>query len=70
MNEIKVVGKQKFMDKEITQLEGGFGENQRIISAKEVANIHSVELKVINQSIKRLIEKQRIKENIDYIDMM
>ena len=70
MNEIKVVGKQKFMDKEITQLEGGFGENQRIISAKEVANIHSMELKEVNKSINRLIEKNRIKENIDYINIL
>lgn len=70
MNKIKVVGKQNFMGKEIKQLEGGFGENQRIISAKEVANIHDMRLKEVNKSINRLIEKNRIKENIDYINIL
>lgn len=70
MNEIKVVGKQSFMGKEIQVIEGGFGENQRIISAKEVANIHNMRLADLNASIKRLIDKNRIKEGIDYIDLL
>ena len=69
-NEIKVIGKQEFMGREIQVLEGGFGENQRIITAKEVANIHNMELKEVNKSINRLIEKNRIKENIDYINII
>ena len=40
MNEIKIIGTQDFMGKQIKVMEGGFGQNKRIISAKEVANIH------------------------------
>ena len=70
MNELKIIDKQEFMGREIQVLEGGFGENQRIITAKEVANIHEVELKTINQSIKRLIDKNRIKVGVHYIDLL
>ena len=63
-----VEGKQEFMGKEIPIIIGGFGENNRIITAREIANIHNTELKEINQSIKRLIEKKRIKENVHYIE--
>ena len=70
MNEIKVLGKQEFMGREIQVLEGGFGENQRIITAKEVANIHNTELREINQSLNRMLERGRLQENIDYIDLM
>ena len=69
-NEIKVIGKQEFMGREIQVLEGGFGENQRIITAKEIANIHNMRLADVNASINRLIEKSRIKEFVDFIDCL
>ena len=70
MNEIKVVGTQEFMGKNIKVIEGGFGEGKRIITAKEVAEIHNMRLADLNASIKRLIDKSRLKEGIDYLDLL
>ena len=67
-NEIKVIGKQEFMGREIQVLEGGFGENQRIITAKEVANIHGVEVRKINELINNNFDE--FEEDIDIIDLM
>lgn len=68
-NELMINGKQEFMGIEIPVLEGGFGEGKRIIGTKTVAKIHSMENKEVAKSIVRLIDKNRIKENIDYIDL-
>ena len=68
-NELKINGTQKFMGIDIPVIEGGFGENCRVVSAKTIANIHETQLKEINQSINRLIDKKRFVENIDYINM-
>ena len=57
MNEIKVIGKQEFMGREIQVLEGGFGENQRIITAKEIALSHDVALKDLNGLINDNIDR-------------
>ena len=63
-NEIKVIGKQEFMGREIQVLEGGFGENQRIITAKEIALSHDVALKdlngLINDNINRFSDNDLI----------
>ena len=67
MNEIKVVGKQKFMDKEIIQLEGGFGEGKRILTDKMVAEIHGIQNKHVRETINKNIK--RFKESIDFIDL-
>lgn len=69
MNKIKINGTQNFMGIDIPIVEGGFGENCRIASANTIAEIHSSPLKEINQSINRLIKKNRLIENIDYINM-
>ena len=69
MNDIKVNGTQIFMGIEIPVIEGGFGENCRVVSAKTISQIHDTNLKEINQSINRLIKKNRIKESVEYIDM-
>lgn len=67
MNAIKVVGKQKFMDKEIIQLEGGFGEGKRILTDKMVAEIHGIQNKHVRETINKNIK--RFKECIDFIDL-
>ena len=67
MNEIKVVGKQKFMDKEIIQLEGGFGKGKRILTDKMVAEIHGIQNKHVRETINKNIK--RFKESIDFIDL-
>lgn len=69
MNEIKINGTQKFMGIDIPIVEGGFGENCRIVSAKSISEIHKTPIKEINQSINRLIKRGRFVENIDYINM-
>lgn len=69
MNELKVNGTQKFMGIDIPIVEGGFGENCRVVSAKSIAEIHKTLVKEINQSIGRLIKRGRLIENIDYINM-
>ncbi len=51
MSNITVNGTQKFMGIDIPVIEGGFGENQKCVLAKTVAEIHKVDLKVINQLI-------------------
>lgn len=70
MNELIVKGTQNFMGKEIPVIEGGFGDGRKCVSAKNIGEIHSTPLKEINQSINRLINKNRYIENIDYIDML
>lgn len=58
MNEIKVIDKTQIMGHEIQVIEGGFGEGQKVILAKTVAEIHEVANvndinKLINKNISR-----------------
>ena len=53
----------------IPVIEGGFGEDCKVATAQTVAEIHSKELKDINKNINRLISKERLKDNVDYIDL-
>lgn len=69
-NELRVNGTQNFMGIDIPVVEGGFGENCRVVTAKAVSDIHNTRLSDINASINRLIEKKRIKEGIDYINLL
>ena len=68
-NELRVNGNQNFMGINIPIIEGGFGEGKRITNTIVISQIHEIEAKAINQSIKRMIDKGRLKENIDYIDL-
>lgn len=67
MNELAVKGKQEFMGKEIPIIYGGFGNEQKVVLARDVAEIHGTELKTINQNINRNIK--RFRENVDIIDL-
>lgn len=69
-NELKVNGKQSFMGIDIPIIEGGFGENKRIVTAKTVSEIHGTRLADINATIKRMIDKKRLKESVDYLDCL
>ena len=66
-NELKINGTQKFMGIDIPVIEGGFGENQKVILAKTVAEIHNQPLKKINQLIKDNIEEFEI--GVDLLDL-
>lgn len=67
MNELTVRGKQEFMGIEIPVIYGGFGEGQKVMLARDIAEIHNTELKNINQNINRNIK--RFRENVDIIDL-
>lgn len=70
MTELKVLKETvEFMGFELPVIEGGFGEGQRILTEIQVAKIHNMEIYEVRKSIKRLIEKDRLKSNIDYIDL-
>ncbi|MGG7057561.1 ORF6C domain-containing protein [Clostridium tertium] len=66
-NEIKVNGLKEIEGMKFHDIEGGFGESKKAMLAKEIANIHGRELRVINQNIER--NKSRFKEGIDIVDL-
>lgn len=65
--EIEITGVQEFLGKEIPVIEGGFGEGEKVVLAKTIAEIHEVELKVINQLINNNIDE--FEEGIDILDL-
>lgn len=70
MTELKVTNETvEFMGFKLPIIEGGFGDNQRILTELQIARIHSMEIKEVRKSIKRLVENNRLKVNIDYIDI-
>lgn len=64
MNGLKVIGEINVCGKTIKHIEGGFGEGCRIITAKDIALEHEVELKdlngLINDNITRFTENDLI----------
>lgn len=69
MNKIIIEGNQNFMGKEIPIISGGFGIGCKVISTPQIAIIHNRELKDVNKGIKRLIERNRFKISVDYLDI-
>ena len=67
MSELLVKGTQKFMGKEIPVIEGGFGEGQKVILAKTIAEIHEVDLKDVNRLINNNFDE--FEEGIDILDL-
>lgn len=67
MNKLKIKGTQEFLGFNIPVIEGGFGENQKVILAKTIAEIHGVR----NNDIQYLIN-ENIKEfeiGVDLLDL-
>jgi len=64
---IEVKGKQEFMGKEIPVVEGGFGEGQKVVLAKTIAEIHGMELREVNQLINNNIDEFDF--GIDILDL-
>lgn len=64
---IDVKGTQKFMGKEIPVVEGGFGEGQKVVLAKTIAEIHETELKEINRLINNNLDEFDF--GIDILDL-
>lgn len=70
MTELKVLSETvDFMGFKLPVIEGGFGDEQRVLTEVQVARIHNMEVYEVRKSIKRLVEKDRLKSNIDYIDL-
>lgn len=67
MKELILNGRQKFMGKEIPVVYGGFGEEQKCISDKTVAEIHEMKIFHVRELINNNI--RRFKESIDFIDL-
>ena len=66
-NELKINGMQNFMGTDIPIVEGGFGENCRVVTDKTISEIHQMRIGHIRENINNNIK--RFKENIDFIDL-
>lgn len=64
---IEVKGKQEFMGKEIPVVEGGFGEGQKVVLAKTIAEIHEVKTDKINDLINNHIDE--FEDGIDILSL-
>lgn len=71
MKELIINGKQKFMDIDVPVIEYSFdGTNsQKVIVAKSISDIHNIKMKLVNDYIGRLIRREVMVENVDYIDL-
>lgn len=67
MNRLKIRGVQNFLGNEIPVIEGGFGEGQKVVLAKTVAEIHGMRLDKVNDLIKSNIDE--FEEGIDLLDL-
>ena len=65
MNNLVLKEKQEFMGIQIPVIERGFGEGQKVILAKTVAEIHEVSTPDINKLINRNIERFTINDLLD-----
>lgn len=63
---IEVTGVQEFLGKEVPVIEGGFGEGEKVVLAKTIAEIHELELRKINELINNNIDE--FEEGIDILD--
>ncbi|MGL5717763.1 MAG: ORF6N domain-containing protein [Paraclostridium sp.] len=66
--EIEITGTQEFLGKQIPIIEGGFGEGEKIVLAKTIAEIHEVDLKRVNELITNNLDE--FEEGVDILDLM
>ena len=67
MNELKILGTEKFGNFKFTGIEGGFGEDKKAMLVKDIASIHGKEVRQINQAID--MNRKRFKDGVDVIDL-
>lgn len=67
MKDLIIKGIATIQNKNITHIEGGFGEDCKIILVKDIANIHNLQVKYINKQINN--NRKRFKDGIDIIDL-
>lgn len=68
MTKLTVLETQNFLGMNIPIIEGGFGEGQKVILAKTVAEIHGIELKKVNELINNNIDEFEF--GIDLINLI
>lgn len=69
MKKLNINGYQEFLGINIPIISGCFDKNDRIIITKTISEIHKIQLKEVTKSIIRLIESNKLIENIDYVDL-
>lgn len=67
MKKLIIKGLQEVLGKEISIIEGGFGDGKRCITDKNIAEIHDMKAIHVREAINKNIK--RFKENIDFIDL-
>lgn len=67
MNELILKGLAEVDGMKFNHIEGGFGENSKSMLAKDIAEIHSKELKYINKQINA--NRKRFKDGLDIVDL-
>lgn len=67
MKELVIRGRQEFLGMNIPVVEGGFGERQKCMLAKTIAEVHCEEPRRINEIIKRNIDEFEV--GVDIIDL-
>ena len=67
MKELQIKGTQNFLGVNIPIIEGGFGENQKVILAKTVAEIHDMRMDKVNDLIRNNIDEFEI--GVDLLDL-
>ncbi len=67
INEIEVIGIMEVDGMKFHDIEGGFGKGKKAMSVRDIADIHSRELKEINKNINKNIK--RFKDGIDIVDI-
>lgn len=67
MNNLILKEKQNFMGIEIPVIEGGFGEGQKVMLAKTIAEIHDMDLRKVNELINNNIDE--FEQGIDILDL-
>jgi hypothetical protein len=65
--ELQVLGKEKIGKYEFTGIEGGFGEDKKAMTVKDIAQIHETSVKRINELINR--NRKRFKNGVDIVDL-
>ncbi|EOL45762.1 ORF6N domain-containing protein [Enterococcus caccae] len=67
MKELKVIGKQEIGSFEFIGIEGGFGEDKKAMTLKDIAVIHGQPLKEINRRIND--NRNRFRNGVEIIDL-
>lgn len=68
INQIMLKGQQEIMGIKVPVVEGGFGEGQKVMLAKTIAQIHSMELSKLNELINSNLKE--FENEVDILDLI